>query len=300
MERVTFLNPNTCGIYKEGGTKYKIDPSTGMRTSEIDDELNEHTDLWLRGGEPPGLSCVPLEEVFDKRILVPRYYDQRWTEGYKRLLRKHGLDSMKLGELEDKGFISVRGGHGSPSNDVRQGEIPYIKVSDLRALRVNVNPTNLVPIAVAERLWKGKESGLRAWDLITPNRASSNIGEFVILLPGEERIVLTKEVFVIRVLEEAESAGLDAFYLFWALCLREVRPQWNRVALMQTNREDVGLRYREIEIPKPPDPTWARKVSEPFRTYFKGIARAKTDFHNQLLQSGFNYVAAAYQESISS
>jgi len=114
-----------------------------------------------------------------------------------------------------------------------------VKVSDIRGLRINVNPTNLVTESVARRFWRSESSGLQAWDVITPNRASSNIGEFAILLPGEEQIVVTKEVFVLRVLK---GELWDPFYLLWALSLRAVRDQWRRVALMQTNREDCGDR----------------------------------------------------------
>ena len=36
------------------------------------------------------------------------------------------------------------------------------------------------------------------------------------------------------------------------MTLNVVRQQWNRVVFMQTNREDVGQRYLEIEVPVPP------------------------------------------------
>lgn len=255
-DEVVFLNPFTCGVYKDGGRRYKVDSETGLRTDEIDDELGEHVRQFMQGEEVPGAIRAPLEEVFSNQVLVPRYYDDRWLDDFRRLISRENLGSVSLGELEDGGIIEVRGGHGSPSNDNRLGDIPYIKVSDIRSLRINVNPTNLVTEAVARSFWRSEDSGLRAWDLITPNRASSNIGEFAILLPGEERIVITKEVFVIRIAPSllgttGEESGFDPFYLLWALCLKAVRKQWQRVTLMQTNREDVGRRYREILIPEP-------------------------------------------------
>ncbi|MGH8010230.1 MAG: hypothetical protein ACREQ3_24820, partial [Candidatus Binatia bacterium] len=170
--------------------------------------------------------------------------------------------------------------------------IPDIKVSVVRSLRVNTNPTNLVSEAIAKRLWRGESSGLQPWDLITPNRASSNIGEFAILLPGEECVVLTKEMFVIRVVG-GEDQGWSPFYLFWALSLQQVRDQWRRVALMQTNREDVGKRYREIQIPLPMSQTWAEEVSKPFRNYFTTVAEARTSFHTELRNSALEYIASA-------
>ena len=291
--KVILLNPFTCGIYKDGGARYKVDPETGKRTSEIDNQLGDHVEQLLQGQSPPGLARVSLNQILRRRILVPRYYDYRWTEGLQSLLEREGLEPITLGQLEEQGIIEVGGGHGSPSNDVRNGTIPYIKVSDIRALRINVNPTNLVPEPIAERFWGGRESGLRAWDLITPNRASSNIGEFAVLLPGEERVVLTKEVFVIRVVREGASSW-DPFYLLWAFCLKAVRLQWQRVTLMQTNREDVGARYQEIEIPRPKSRRWAREVSKPFRESFTTLAGARRQFVETLAASGYEYVAAAY------
>lgn len=288
MARVIFLNPRTCGIYKDGRTRYKTDLESGRRTTQVDNELIEHVNAYLRGEFPPGASEVALDSIFDRQVLVPTYYDDRYKEKIKAHLEAEGLEGITLGELVDGGYIGVRGGHGSPGNDQRSGHIPYVKVSDIRGLRININPTNLVTESVAARFWRGSSSGLEAWDIITPNRASSNIGEFAILLPGEERIVITKEVFVLRVVD---SALFDHFYLLWALSLKAVRDQWRRIALMQTNREDCGSRYREVLLPKPKDRVWADKTSEPFSTYFTTISNAKACFIDRVRSSKYEHVA---------
>jgi type I restriction enzyme M protein len=289
QETVTFLNPRTCGIYKNGQPRYKTDPVTGLRTNEIDNELIDAVNAYLAGETSPGEAEVPVTKAFAKKVLVPTYYDERYNEAIAKFLADAGVDGITIGELIDHGVVSVRGGHGSPPNDQRQGHIPYVKVSDIRGLRINVNPTNLVSEAVARRYWRGESSGLEAWDVITPNRASSNIGEFAILLPGEEAVVLTKEVFVFRVRKTDKL--WDPFYLLWALSLRGVRDQWRRIALMQTNREDCGDRYREIVLPKPPSRDWALKSSRAFATYFKAIAAARDSFIEHVSSDSFEYVA---------
>lgn len=297
---VVFLDPFTCGVDKDGGKRYKRDPETGIRTDEVDNQLGDHVERFLSGDTvlPPGAVRASLQDVFSNQVLVPRYYDERWLDGFQDMLDRDNLSAVSLGELEDEGVIEVRGGHGSPSGDNRHGDIPYIKVSDIRSLRVNVNPTNLVTEAVARKYWRVGNSGLEAWDLVTPNRASSNIGEFAVLLPGEERILITKEVFVVRVARgygdgDSERPGFDPFYLLWALCLKAVRQQWQRVTLMQTNREDVGKRYREILVPAPPNEDWARNVSAPFREYFTTIAEARERFAAAVSVSGYEYIASA-------
>lgn len=290
-DHVTFLNPQTCGIYKNGGPRYKVDPETGRRTNELDNELLEQVEAYLSGNDHPGVTTASVGDTFGRKVLVPTYYDHRFDSGIIEFLGLHGLTGITIGALLEIGIITERRGHGSPPNDQRSGEIPYIKVSDIRGLRVNVNPTNLVTRPVATRYWHGETSGLLAWDLITPNRASSNIGEFAVLVPGEEQVVLTKEMFVFRSLG---PNPFDPFYLIWAFSLRVVREQWRRITLMQTNREDCGNRYREIIIPVPHDLAWARKASSGFRSYFKSIAEAKNGLMRNLAEDSFEYVANVF------
>lgn len=289
---IPFLNPKTCGIYKDGKARFKIDAVTGEKSkTDIDNELIEAADQFTQSRRPfPTRFDVQADLAFKKGVLVPTYFDMRYNVPIERFLKTFRVRGVSLGELIDRKMISVRTGHGSPGNDQRTGSVPYIKVSDIRALRMNINPTNMVPRQVAEKFWRGRSSGLAAWDILTPNRASSNIGEFAIVMPGEEDVVLTKEMFVFRVVGDTI---IDPFYLFWALCLRAVREQWRRIVLMQTNREDCGDRYREIVLPMPPSKEWANSHSEAFRCYFESVAHAKTAFEKAVRNSGFDMIASA-------
>ncbi len=140
---------------------------------------------------------------------------------------------------------------------------------------------------VAERFWKGKESGLKAFDLITPIRTSKNIGEFALIMPGQERVVLTKEVLVLRA---SQTAPFDNFYLLWAMTLKTVRRQWDRIVFMQTNREDVGKRYEEIRIPVPPAKEVADNHSKAFRDYYLGTQKLRDDFLTYLAGEDKHYI----------
>lgn len=105
-------------------------------------------------------------------------------------------------------------------------------------------------------------------------------------MPGQEQIVLTREVIVLRV---AVTSPFDEFFLLWALSLQVVRRQWKRVIFMQTNREDVGHRYREILLPIPPGRSEARAVSKDFRTYFTGLSQLRSDFAHRLAEDGLHH-----------
>lgn len=278
----------TVGINKDGETLFVIDESTGKRSETIDDRVAEDVDALLSDRAPNTGRWIPADQF---TVAVPNYYDRRQADALNELLRRPGYEGMRtrtLRELIDDELVEFRVGHGSPSADMRNGMIPYIKVSDIRAGQVNVNPTNRVSEVVARRFWRGASSGLEPFDLITPVRASKNVGEFAVIMPGQEQVVVTKEVLVLRTTPKA--AGLDNFYLMWALTLRAVREQWKRITFMQTNREDVGKRYMEIEIPWPDDAEIGKRASKAFREYYVGMETLRTTFIEALAAEDQHYV----------
>jgi hypothetical protein len=271
----------TCGISKSGGALPKFDEG-GRRIQEpdsmtsemvdaIDDCLLDDMEALRAGRSRDTLHFIDRSDV-SLRHAVPAYYDRRYHRAFEEAMSQpefEGFTTATLKDLVNNGRLELNNGHGSAPKDLRVGEVPYIKVSDLRAGLVNINPTNHVPFPLAERMWGGPTSGLQPFDLLCPERASKNIGDFCILMPGQEQILLTKEVIILRA---GPAADFDQFYLLWAMTLKVVRDQWNRVIFMQTNREDVGKRHLEIEIPVAPNRERAHEVSQPFRRYFTTLA----------------------------
>lgn len=299
-ETIMVSTAPTCGLTKGGRLLPIVDPNTGKRVQEMDPETGAAVDavddklkadaIALANGETTEtLNFIPAAEI-DLRCAVPTYYDHRYRDQFNEAMKAPqfaGFRTTSIGELIKQGVLTARGGHGSPSQDERIGDVPYIKVSDLRAGLVNINPTNRIPRSVAKKFWRSDNSGLQAFDLVCPERTSKNIGDFCILLPGQERVVMTKEVIVLR---PGPKANFDPFYLLWALSLKVVRDQWRRVIFMQTNREDVGKRYLEILLPVPPSPERAKEISEPFRSYYLTLATARSalsDYLNQDQQHHF-------------
>ena len=282
------INSETCGINKDGHEQYLVDLETGVRRAEINDKLSEACEDVIMGKFDNSDVNFHLEkEINANDIYVPEYYDKTITKEIELLCQKDkNLSLMTFSELLEKKYIEIKKGHGSPSSDQRLGEIPYIKVSDLRAGTVNINPTNMIPAVLAKKFWRSNSSGLKSYDLISPERASKNIGEFCILMPWQENIVLTKEVIVIRATKEAP---FNQFYLMWALSLSCVRRQWNRIIFMQTNREDVGSRMLEISIPIAKSQEYASKLSAPFYNFYTSFEKERNKFLKALRKSKFEH-----------
>lgn len=308
-ETVMVSTAPTCGLTKGGRLLRKVDTVTGRRIQDVDpdtgaqvdainDQLLNDMEALVAGKTTETLRFVPRADV-DLRAAVPIYHDRRFTEHFRTVMAEEerfaGFTSATLGDLVERRVIEVRGGHGSPSQDQRVGEVPYIKVSDLRAGLVNINPTNRVPRSIADHFWRGPSSGLRAFDLLSPERTSKNIGDFCVLMPGQEQVVVTKEVIVLR---PGPQADFDPFYLLWAMTLTIVRDQWRRIVFMQTNREDVGKRYYEIELPLAPSSDRAVEVSAPFRDYYTAVADARRSLREYLDSEGDHhfFVSGAEQQ----
>jgi type I restriction enzyme M protein len=178
-----------------------------------------------------------------------------------------------LGDLADNGIIEIFDGHGSPPGNARAtGDVPYVKVTDLKNWRINENPTNFIHHHVADNLRRNGVA-LRYGDLLTPSRASSNIGQFSLVLPWQTNIVLTKEVLIIRVKDN--QFGITPFLLITLMSLKIVQEQYKTLALMQTNREHLGDHWREVKIPIPKTVADCAKIGGPTKAYFEGIIEAR-------------------------
>jgi type I restriction enzyme M protein len=286
----------TCGLAKGGrllptvdtltGVRKQVpDPETGELVDAINDRLLDDMTALREGRTTDTLRMIDRSRV-SMRLAVPVFYDRRFDDAFRAAMatpRFSRFSTATLGDLALSQTVSISGGHGSPSADQRVGDVPYIKVSDLRAGLVNINPTNRVPNQIARKHWRGAHSGLRAFDILSPERTSKNIGDFCVLMPGQEQVLLTKEIIVMR---PGPTAIFDSFYLLWAMTLKIVRDQWKRVIFMQTNREDVGKRYLEVAIPVPDTAETAREVSAAFRDYYRTIAAARTNLSAYLGTAG--------------
>ena len=289
--KVLIINAPTCGINKDGHEQYIVDPDTGNYFDEIDDKLWQDVASIFKNknvSETNYTSNIERFLIVDfDGIVVPQYYDNSTIDDINdEFSGNEEFELRTIGDLVSDKVLMVIVGHGSPSQDQRVGEIPYIKVSDLRSGNLNINPTNMIPLSLAEKFWKGKTSKIRVYDVVSPVRASKNIGEFCMILKGQDQIVLTKEVVVLRC---AQDAIVDQFYISWALSLTSVRKQWNRIVFMQTNREDVGSRYREIIIPMAKNKEIADKYSKAFKKYYTSIEKIRDDFRSDLQTDEFSH-----------
>jgi len=291
--RIVLSYPRSIGQDRKGRLLLKLDAS-GARTGALDNEMADAVHE-IVGATYTGIAKEPAlkqaetrlrfhvqqSEIRKHPVLVPRYWWRTDTGAdMAHWISEHPATIATLGELEKSAAIKAFSGHGSPPGNARKtGTTPYVKVTDLKNWRINENPTNFIHEDIAARLRK-KGPELQYGDLISPARASSNIGQFCIVLPWQTHVVLTREVVILRVLPN--DLGLDAFLLLALLSLRVVQEQYVALALMQTNREDLGDRWKEVRVPIPTTRDAKQEVAQPMREYFEAIIKARKSYDGLL------------------
>jgi type I restriction enzyme M protein len=268
---------STFGEDKHGRPRFKF--VGGTQTDERDDEMAEAAEL-LKAGSIADTSRLSFrfsqEEAVARDVLVASYW---WRKPYMDAVGKFAKDNdcelISAGELIKTGELKVTDGHGSPSSHFHgQGPTPYVKVVDIKNWRVIENPKYGIPEGIAAEYRKKKV--LEPYDIVTPTRASKNIGLFGVIMPWQTRVILTREIAVWRVPKQAKR--IDPWLLLALVSLRVVHDQFNFLVLMQMNREDLGDRYKELLLPLPKSAGKREEWSRPIREFFEASVRARESY----------------------
>lgn len=271
----------TYGEDKHGHSLYQLD-AEGKETGELDDEMAEAAD-YIRSQAKA--SNHKLNFRFSQSaaahsgVIVASYH---WREPYTKALNRFAEENdcalVSIGDLVESGELDLSNGHGSPRAFFKgKGTVPYIKVSDIKNWRIIENSKYAIPNREAKRL-RGDQT-LEPYDLITPTRASKNIGLLGVIMPWQTNVVLTKEVAVIRV---AKEGRLTPWLVLVMMSLSVVNDQFRHLVLMQTNREDLGRRILELKLPVPNQGAERERWGSHVRRYFEALNQAQTEYSKLL------------------
>ena len=290
--KIICSHPETIGFDKNGKPVYKFDNRTGKLSNDIDDELTKAIDIITSNKNPePGdekLSfTIPQSDLLESRILSTQYlFTAYHRKALELVAQTLNAELISLEQLVKEGSITVRFGHGSPSSRFHGiGTIPYVKVIHLKNWRINEDPNYCIPEETARGFWgfnlrkSPDDRRVHAWDLLTPTRASKNIGHFAMVLPWQTQIVLTKEIMVLRVNSE-NKRKITPFLLLGLFSLKQVIHQYDSLVLMQTNREDLGDRWKEVFIPIPKNDEKRDEIENAVKGYFDGLVTAREKVSN--------------------
>lgn len=268
---------NTYGEDKHGRPRYKI--IDGNQTGELDDEMAHAAALIRKPVNPISKLKFTFSqaEAFKRGVLAASFWWRKpIMDNLQTFADENDCDLVSVAELIESDDIKIFQGHGSPSSHYKgRGEIPYVKVVDIKNWRVNENPSFFMPRTVAEQYIR--KQPLQSYDLLTPTRASKNIGLFAVVMPWQTEMILTREIFIWRIKED--SNRIDRWLFLALVSLKVVHDQFKYLVLMQMNREDLGTRYLDLLLPVPRSKEGREKWGGPIRRYFEAQTKARSNYN---------------------
>ena len=143
----------TYGEDKHGRLRYKI--INGQTTGDIDDEMREASEL-IRNPTAPVSKLkftFSQEEAVERGVLVASFWWRKpYLEALEDFAKTNDCDLVPLEALIKCADVEILEGHGSPSSHYKgKGEVPYVKVVDIKNWRINENSKYFMPWQIAEK-----------------------------------------------------------------------------------------------------------------------------------------------------
>ena len=269
--------PESYGENKKGKQVFRLD-SAGDRTETPEDEMSEAAKLLTEpmAGESRLKFRFKQSEARRSGVLVASYFWRRpYLDALTAFADANDCELKTFEDLRRDKVIDIHPGHGSPRAQFKgRGVVPYVKVSDIKNWKINENPKNAIPAGEAARLLRNKVI-LQDFDLVTPTRTTKNIGLVGVVMPWQRAMVLTREIAVIR---SNRPDVISNWLLLVMMSLRVVNDQFKYLVLMQMNREDLGRRILELQVPVPRTAEGRERWASPVREYFEAQVRARTSY----------------------
>ena len=192
---------------------------------------------------------VKFTECLEKKVFVPRYF---WENKYLEIeetAKKENLELVSIDSLIKKGIIGYFDGHGSPEAEYKgMGEVPYIRVKDIVNWEVYKDPTAKIPMDVYTEK-RGSKKELHTGDVLYVRRGSYRIGSVAMVSPFDEKVLLTREILVLRVKKLENEYNLTPYYLLYLLSHRLVTMQAYNKILVETTLPNIADRWKELKLP---------------------------------------------------
>ncbi len=252
QERINMAVAEYIGHDHNGQPIYKYD-ADGSKTDVINDDTVEIIKEIKAINEGKSIKqkytfSVDAKTVIKKDILVPRYYWSSKLTSIQKKAEAQGIELVSVSDLIEQKILSFFDGNGSPASEYKgTGEYPYIRVKDIVNWQMYKDPTALIPKHVFDSLYK-EEKALKPKDILFVRRGSYRIGSVAMVSPYDLEVILTREILVLRLLDESEYK-LTPEYLLFAFSHQLVQEQLTNKIFMDTTLPNIADRWKELYIP---------------------------------------------------
>jgi type I restriction enzyme M protein len=206
--------------------------------------------------------------AFNQKVLVPRYFWNSREQEIEKIAKEQNCTLIAVSDLIKGKIITHFDGHGSPEADNKgMGDVPYIRVKDIVNWDVYKDPTALIPYHIFEKMRKENKK-LREKDLLFVRRGSYRIGSVALVSPYDTEVLLTREILVLRILEEKNDYGITPYYLIYLFSNYLVQMQMYNKILMETTLPNIANRWTELRLPIHNDKEIRERINEKIKSVF--------------------------------
>lgn len=179
-------------------------------------------------------------------IFIPKYYDPDLNKSIELLEESHTL--YCLGDLIDKGVVSVQTGHELGKMAYGTGSIPFVRTSDISNWEIKTIPKQ----GVSEEIYLqyAHKEDVKAGDILMVKDGTYLIGTNCMITSLDIPMVFQSHILKFRVIDQDTINP----YLFF-LCLNSplVQKQIRNIQFTADIIDTIGSRYRKLILPIPKD-----------------------------------------------
>lgn len=177
-------------------------------------------------------------------IFIPKYYDPNLYEEINSLHVSHEL--LSLGELIDKGIISVQTGHEIGKMAYGTGNIPFVRTSDITNWEIKAVPKQGVSETIYDQ-YADKED-VQVGDILLVRDGTYLIGTNCMVTQLDLPMIYQSHILKLRVNEKNK---LNPYLFFVCLNSGLVQRQIKNMQFTADIIDTLGSRFREVIVPIP-------------------------------------------------
>lgn len=232
-------------------------------TKIIREELKNPADK-----ENRNVFVVDIDDIKND-VYVPRYYWNKRIEKLKKEAEKQNLKFVQVSDLIRGGIVSDFCGHGSPAGKYKgKGEIPYVRVADIMNWDIYKNPTSLIPEHIYKAIRGSNGVNLQEKDVLFVRRGSYRIGSVAMVSKLDTKVLLTREIHILRVVNENNKYDIDPFYLLYLFSHELTQRQLYNKVMIDTTLPNIARRWEELYLPVSKNPEERKKIREKIKQAF--------------------------------
>jgi type I restriction enzyme M protein len=232
--------------------------SRGRRTERDDLPLiQENLALFNQGrldqSGPLGY-VIEVEQLVDN-ILSPRYYSPEIDQELEQLAETHDL--IKLGDLVNKGELSIQTGDEVGKLAYGTGIIPFVRTSDISNWEIKIDPKHGVSSEIYEKY--AAKQDVRAGDILMVKDGTYLIGTCAFITEYDTQMVYQSHLYKLRL---NDKSWLSPYLLLALLSSEPVQRQIKAKRFTQDIIDSLGQRIHELVLPIPKSQQLCQQVAE--------------------------------------